>query len=265
MEVDLKYIVIFVLICGFLLPTFAFEYTWEIDETPEGQESATVVEPWQVVILGEAVPVSSHSAALRLKQKYSVHLGPEWSAGQAHRLLLIFESIPQKTDPKLPDSLWHISSLHLPNDIEIEYRGDERIVTVYEEAFVYAAPFLAEIDGIQGRYFSKRLHRAVVRFVTENGTNRQAIDRILERRYAVSVRVPDYAELTKHTTRETAESFDEFKNEEIITILTMLEEYPEGMLKTPGLKYLVRRKDGIPHPLYPDAAAIAWTGAGYRN
>ena len=259
----MKYGVIIALFCGLLLPAFAFEYSWEIDETPEGSDSATVVEPVHVVILGEAVAMPSHSAALRLRQKYSVHLSPEWSAGHAHRLLLTFESIPQKTDPKLPDSLWHLSSRHLPNDIEIEYRGEERIVTVAEEAFVYAAPLLAEIDGVRGRYFSKRLHRAVVRFVTEDGTNRRAVDRILEKRYAVSVRVPDYTELTRHTTRETAASFDEFKNEEIITILTMFEEYPEGMLKTPGLKYLVRRMDGIPHPLYPDAAAIAWTDSGY--
>ncbi|MCG9131517.1 T9SS type A sorting domain-containing protein [Candidatus Poribacteria bacterium] len=43
----------------------------------------------------------------------------------------------------------------------------------------------------------------------------------------------------------------------------MLEEYPAGMLKTPGLKYLVRRLDGLLHPLHPQAAAIAWPDAGY--
>ena len=43
----------------------------------------------------------------------------------------------------------------------------------------------------------------------------------------------------------------------------MLEEYPSGMIKTPGLKYLVRRLDGTPHPLYPGAPAVAWPSAGY--
>ena len=264
----MKFVVIIVLLCGLLQPVFAFEFSWEIDETPEGSESATVVEPVQVVILGEAVAVPSYSASLRLMRKYSVHLGTEWSAGHAYRLLQMFESIPQRTNPyqgspELPTSVWHLSNRHLPNNIEIEYRGEERIVTVAEEAFVYAAPLLAEIDGIRGRYFSKRLHRAVVRFVTDNGANRYAIDRILKQRYAVSVRVPDYTELTRHTTQETAGSFQAFKNEEIITILSMLEEYPEGMLKTPGLKYLVRRMDGLPHPLNPEAAAVAWPDAGY--
>ncbi|RKU38940.1 hypothetical protein C6496_04910 [Candidatus Poribacteria bacterium] len=43
----------------------------------------------------------------------------------------------------------------------------------------------------------------------------------------------------------------------------MLEEYPSGMIKTPGLKYLVRRLDGTSHPLYPGAPAVAWPSAGY--
>ena len=43
----------------------------------------------------------------------------------------------------------------------------------------------------------------------------------------------------------------------------MFEEFPQGMIKTQGLNYLVRRLDGTPHPLHPDAPAVAWTGAGY--
>ena len=128
------------------------------------------VAPVQVVLLDEAVAVPSYSASLALMRKYSVHLGPEWSARHAYRLLQTFESIPQLTNnsyeesPILPASVWQLTSRHLLNDIEIEYRGEERIVTVSEAAFVHATPLLAEIDGVRGRYFSKRLHRAVVRF-----------------------------------------------------------------------------------------------------
>ena len=35
------------------------------------------------------------------------------------------------------------------------------------------------------------------------------------------------------------------------------------MLNTPGLKYLVRRLDGTPHPTHANAPAVAWTSAGY--
>ena len=258
-----------ILLCGLVQLGFAFEFNWEIGETPEGSESATVVEPVQVVILDKAVSVPSYGASLTLMRKYSVHLGPEWSVGYAYRLLQTFESIPQRTNnsyednPELPASVWRLSSRHILNDISIEYRGEEQIVTISEAAFVHATPLLAEIDGVRGRYFSKRLHRAVVRFVTEDGTDRYAIDRILEKRYGVSIRIPDYTELTQHTTQEHSDSFQQFKHEEILSILSMLEEFPSGMLQTPGLKYLVRRLDGLPNPFHGDSPAVAWTGAGY--
>ena len=261
-------IFISVLLCS-LSTVYAFEFHWELDETPEGSESATVIAPVQVVLLDELIEVPSHSASLTLMRKYSVHLTADFTPALAHRLLQTFESIPQlrnsmyEAEADIPASVWQLTDRHLLNDIEIEYRDDERIVTLASEAFTYANPLLAEIDGVRGRYFSKRLHRAIVRFATDNGADRRALDKILEERYAVSVNVLDYTELTKHTTGEHAGRFDEFKNEELIALIAMLEEYPTGMIKTPGLKYLVRRLDGTPHPLYPSAPAVAWTGAGY--
>ena len=72
-----------------------------------------------------------------------------------------------------------------------------------------------------------------------------------------------YRELTASTTGEGASRFQRFHSEEIVQIINTFEEMPRGMHKIPELKYLVRRLDGTPHPLYPDAAAVAWTGAGY--
>ena len=233
-------ILIVILFYSVVLQGWAFDFSWEIDETPEGSESATVVEPVQVVILDEAIPVPSYSASLALMRKYSVHLTPEWSSAHAYRLLQTFESIPQIQNnpyeeyPDLPASVWRLSSRHILNDILIEYRGEERIVMVSEAAFVHATPLLAEIDGVRGRYFSKRLHRAVVRFVTDNGADRRALERILEQRYAVSLRVPDYTELTRNTTQEHAGRFQEFKHEELIAIASMLEEFPSGYAPNAG-------------------------------
>ena len=247
----------------------AFTYHWEIDETPEGSESATVIEPLQVTLLDEPIQVVSHSASLALMRKYSVYLDPEWSPGHAYRLLQTFESIPQETNnfyaesPGVASSVWRLSSRHIQDDIEVNYRDGQRIVTIAEDAFVHAEPLLAEFEGVRGRYFSKRLHYAVVRFATDDGADRYALERILQERYAVSINVPDYSELTRHTTSEHAGRFSEFKNEELMVLVSMLEEFPSGMIKTPGLKYLVRRLDGLPHPLHPEAAAVAWTGAGY--
>ena len=223
----------------------------------------------QVTLLDEQIQVPSHSASLALLRKYSVHLGPEWDLGYAYRLLQTFESIPQETNnlyagsPGVASSIWRLSDRHVQDDIVVEYRDGQRIVTIAEAAFVHAEPLLAEIEGVRGRYFSKRLHHAAVRFVTEDGVDRYALERILQERYAVSINVPDYTELTRHTTGEHAGRFSEFKNEELIALVSMFEEFPQGILKTPGLKYIVRRLDGTPHPLYPGAPAVAWTGAGY--
>ena len=258
-------IISIVLCCGIVSQSPAFTYHWEINETPEGSESATVVEPVQVTLLDEPIQVASHSASLALMRKYSVHLGPEWYPGHAYRLLQTFESIPQETNNLyagslgVASSIWRLSDRHIQDDISVEYRNGQRIVTVAEAAFVYAEPLLAEIEGVRGRYFSKRLHHTVVRFVTNDGANRYALERILQERYAVSINVPDYSELTQYTTSEHAGRF----SEELIALVSMLEEFPSGMLKTPGLKYLVRRLDGTPHPLYPTAPAVAWPSAGY--
>ena len=248
----------------------AFEFSWQLDETPEGSESTTHVEPVEVILLDEVVEVPAHSASLALLRKYSVHLTPDFTPDYAHRLLKTFESIPQPRNeyyqedtPSVEPSLWRLTDRNVHNDITIEYEDGTRIVTLAAEAFRYATPLLASIDGVRGRYFSKRLHHAVVRFVTDNGADRERIGDILRIRYTVSVNVPDYTELTRHTTGEHAGRFDDFKNEELIAIVTMLEEFPSGMLKTPGLKYLIRRRDGLSHPVYAGAPAVAWTGSGY--
>ena len=247
----------------------AYTYHWEIDETPQGAERASLIEPVQVVLLDEVVEVASHSASLQLMEKYSVHLGTEWSANHAYSLLRMLESIPQAMnypydeEPAVPSSVWMLSDRHIQNDIAVEIRDGQRIVTLAQEAFTYAEPLLAEIEGVRGRFFSKRLHRAVVRFVTDNGADRLALERILQERYAASLNVPDYRELTKYTTGEDAGRFMPFKNEELMALASMLEEFPQGMRHTPGLNYLVRRLDGTPHPLYPAAGAVAWTKSGY--
>ena len=255
--------------CGLVSQGEAFTYHWEIDETPEGAESASLIQPVRVILLDELVEVAPHSASLQLMQKYSVHLGAEWSAGQAYRLLQTFESIPQASNdlyaetPTVPPSLWRLSDQHIQNDIEVSLQDGQKIVTLSLEAFAYAEPLLAEIDGVRGRFFSKRLHHAVVRFVTDGGENREALERILQERFGVRLNVPDYTELTRNTTKEHAGRFAEFKNEELLAIASMFEEFPTGMHNTPGLQYLVRRLDGTPHPLYPGVPAVAWTRAGY--
>lgn len=79
--------------------------------------------------------------------------------------------------------------------------------------------------------------------------------------FSTSFNVPDYRLLTAGITNEDETQFQEFFPEEKLLILTMFEEMPTGMHKMPELKYLVRRKTGQSHPIYPSAAAVTWTTA----
>ncbi len=254
---------------GIVFQGEAYTYNWEIDETPQGSESVTPVEPVEVNIFGEQVQLPSLTAVHFLVRKYIVFPDLSWDRPHVDKLLKTFESIPQDyyalyQQPALDNvSIWRLSDEHIQDDILIENIDGIRIVTVSKHAFGYANPLMAEIEGVRGRYYSKRLHNAVVRFITDNGNDRGAIRRILKERYSVSLDVPDYAELTRNTTQEHSGRFSEFKNKEVLAIISMLEEFPMGMLKTPGLKYIVRRLDGTPHPIYKEAPAVAWPTEGY--
>ena len=244
-----------------------FRYHWEIDETPSGQESVSLPEPIAVEIEGSGIKASlSNGAATKLASKYKIFLSPQWDSEKTYLLLKTLDDMPTAGnyfDRERRSSYWVLNDAHITHDIQfgIEVRG-VKFVTIAAEAFSYANPLMAKIDEIRGRFFSKRLHRAIVRYITDNGKS-WLTKELLKLRYGVSVDIPDYVELTKHTTGEHAGRFDRFKPEELISIMSMLEEYPSGMVSTPGLKYLVRRLDGTPHPLNPNATAVAWPSAGY--
>lgn len=241
-----------------------FEFEWITNETHQGQEKTTPVDPLQINILGKDVEVFDDSSALKLHDIYNVYLDNySWTNEYSYALLNAFEQIPLPYWDTLDRSMWYIIPIELDNDILIVDNGDDYSVLISLEAFTNANSLLAEIEGVRGKLFSKRLHNAVLRYITEDGNNRQRVNFILQERYDVSLNPPDYSELTKYTTGEFRERFTSFKNEEVLTLITMLEEFPSGMITTPGLKYIIRRLDSTPHPLYPEAPAVAWVTSGY--
>ena len=119
--------IVFASIISILPFSHAFEFSWQIDETPEGQESATAVEPIEVTLLDQPIQISSHSASIFLMKKYSVYIDTNWSSIDAYKLLQTFETIPQRTNWRFASqdvspSVWQISNRHIHNDIEIEHR-----------------------------------------------------------------------------------------------------------------------------------------------
>jgi len=255
------------------IPTDPFVFHWEEDQSTAGTEYAAAVNrPHEIEFEGVPVRVADSSSAHALAHGYNMLLvdsdEASWSQEHAWRLLTTMRSIPQETrDPygaqSLAASQWLLTPRHLEGDIEIRTDRPSPVVLISEAAFVNATPRIATVDGKRGTWFSKRLHHALVRYVTDNGRDVDAYERIFEERYGVTTEIRDYASLTWPTGNEGAGRFQRFHPEEIVTLLNMLEEFPSGMHKTQGLTHLVRRLDGTPHPVYPGAPAVAWPDAGY--
>ena len=255
-----------------LLETNPFTYHWEEDQsTPAGAEySSHVVQPRVVEFQGTTVDVVDTAAAERLRREYNILLvGAGWSQEHAFRLWTTMQSIPQTVqrpewDRLLPASTWRLTNKFIDGDIDIEAAEDgTREVTISSAAFVNAAPRVATVDGKRGTWFSRRLHHAAVRFVTDEGRDRRAYERIFKERYGVTTVINDYYSLTAPTGHESRHNFQPFHADEILLLINMLEEMPTGMHKLDGMRYLVRRLNGLRHPLYPEAPAVAWPESEY--
>ena len=244
-------------------------YHWEIGEEPSGQETVFVPQPIEVEIENTGINAFlTSSASYTLARRYQVYLSPEWDEDKTYLLLQALQDMTEGYGSHSPPwrrnpSYWVLSDVHVAEDIDLGpdvavSQGSLRTITIASEAFTHAHPFVAKIDGIQGRYFSKRLWRAALRFATYipgEGIQHRAIDNMLQRYYGVTMHVPDYEVLTG----EPAHNFSTFTYEEIIGIMIMFEEYPSGMHVTPGLKYLIRR---APDP-FVKYTARANTGKGF--
>jgi hypothetical protein len=245
-----------------------FTFHWEEDASRSGQtQTANVNQPPVIQFLDAGVPVPDLAAADQLAHDYNVILSDEeqpWDAEHAYRLLETLKAIPQlvrvASNPQtLLPSKWVLTGLNLAGDIQVAYgSGAGATVVISDAAFVNATPRIITLDGVRGSFFSRRLHHALVDWVTHGGTDLAAVERILTNRYGCTTVVPDYAALTAPTTNETAASFQAFHAGELLTLINMFEEMPQGFRSIVGLKYLVRRMDGMPHPWYATAPAVAW-------
>ena len=246
-------------IVAYRTPGYYFSWT-RTDGEGNTETEAAVNNKIVVEFLDDTQYVSNIGDASYLRDKYNVVLQDNeliWSSETSSRFLELYEKIPADVTGGLK-SVWTLTDVHLQNDIDFAEIDGVYYVTVSMDAVENMTPRVAVSEGIKGKYFSNRFYNALVRFVTDNGTDADKCERILNENFSTSFNVPDYTALTAGITNEDASQFQEFYPEEKLLILTMFEEMPEGMHKMPELKYLVRRKTGQSHPIYPDAAAVTW-------
>jgi hypothetical protein len=249
-----------------------YYYVWQDDDSYVGYATQTYVsEPAKIVVLDMEVKVPHDYSSIQLRNKYGIILSDDieaWTIEDSYRIYKMFANLPistfgegSKTDPSTGENIRGIIKLTKDEqfrDLTITYENGIKVGTISQAAFHYAEPQIVTVDGIKGKFYSKRLYHAVVNFMSDFANDEAFIDHIAMERFGVRFMRSDQE--TEVLMSEDASNFQEFFREEKIEILSMFEELPDGFHKQEGLKYLVRRINGQPNPIYPAAAAIAWTG-----
>ena len=246
-----------------------FKYTWSDDDSAAGHNTQSYYgEPTTIKVLDKTVKVPNDYSSIYLRNRYGVVLSNEieqWTKEDSYRLFKTFSNLPydpyDKVDFSNGDNIRGIFKLTKDDqyrDLTITQDGNLKNVTISERAFVYASPQIVTIDGIKGKFYSKRLYHALVNYLTDFGNNADEVNKIADASFGV--KFMKASQETEDLMSEDSSNFQSFTAEEKIEILSMFEELPDGFHKQNGLKYLVRRINGQDNPKYKGAAAIAWTG-----
>ena len=173
----------------------------------------------------------------QLTYKYAIRLDATWNTQRAEALVKILESIAPKPDVNVTASTWKIHSGEMQDDIRIASQNGIKSITISSNAFPDQAD---EQELVPAR----RLFDAAVQFITENGTNREAIKFILQARYGISTDVESYESLfRKLPDDERGAEITDFENKDLMIFLSIFEKFPKALQKMPQLQYIVCRSD----------------------
>ena len=254
------------------LQTGSYKYTWQDDDSAAGHSTQSYYsEPTKIVVLDKSVSVPNDYASIKLRNDFGVVLSDDiksWSKEDSYRLYKMFTSLPfnengegNKVDFSTGEGVrgvFYLTDDEQYKDLTLEKDGDLVNATISQSAFTYATPLVVTIDGIKGKFYSKRLYHVVVNYVTDFASDDEMVDWIADGSFGFRFMKPNQE--TETLMGEDSSNFQEFFDDEKMEILAMFEELPEGFHKQDGLKYMVRRINGQDHPKYKTAAGIAWTG-----
>ena len=249
-----------------------YDYTWQDDGSAAGHATQRYVnEPAKIVVLNDSIAVPDDFSAVKLRTEYGVILSDSiqpWSNEDSYRLYKMFSNLPygkygernglDYETGKNIRGVFMLTDLEQDNDLSIDNSSQIPYATVSQSAFVYAEPQIVTIDGIRGKFFSKRLYHVVVNFITDFANNEGVLNWLAKERFGVKFMTAN--QQTEDLMGEDSSNFQEFFKSEKLEILAMFEELPEGFHKQQGLQYLVRRINGQDDPVMPSAAAIAFAG-----
>jgi len=241
-----------------------FNYEWQDDSSFVGHAQQSYLnDKVEINVLGKAEKVPDDFNAINALNEYGFLFSDEiskWTSEDAYRL---YQTLKKFNFPKYGETAtvnvkakWILTDKYIDRDIDFKTTDGVDIITISRAAFTYATPQVVTVDGVKGKFFSKRLFTALVYYYTDKGTKKDKIAEIAKTRYGFEFLLPS-AQL-KQLMGETETNFQEFTSDEKILIIAMFEEFPDAMQRQGELKYMVRRVNGQKHPLYPEAPAIAW-------
>lgn len=245
-------------------------YKWVDDSSYLGHAQQSYINgQLDLTLFGNAIKIPDDFSSVNLINTAGIALSNNlslWSSEDSYRLYQMVKRVPLlntnrgllSTNSISITSVWSITDDEVIDDISVTELNGVKQVIISRKAFVYATPLVAELDGIKGRFYSKRLYNAVVAYATNYGKNSDAIASIANQNFGIKFLDP--GDELKSIMNEDVSNFQSFSSFEKLTILSMLEELPSGMHAQSNLKYIVRRIAGQDNPKYPNAAAIAWTG-----
>ncbi|CDR97887.1 conserved membrane protein, putative [Babesia bigemina] len=271
-----------------------YKYTWTLQNAAQyGVESLTQIDHNEASVYNAEKPgiesnIDYSDAAAKLKLNYGIELHGSWGSEYANRLLGIVDGWEfykqlynsnqrvQKwvltDEPLYPqdvsitnfaktshDSPLHGAPMDLPREENSKYT---QIVTLSKLAFTYAVRRTVDGDNRRRTYFSRRLHKAVIRALCLH--NPDIMRALFYHMHDINLIEPQYIHprmingrpLTKFPYTDYQSWFKH--PEELVEIATTWSEYPPGFQKIKGLKYLLRRQDGTVNPDEPTAPAVAY-------
>jgi PKD repeat protein len=243
-----------------------FVYEWQDDSSFVGHAQQSYINtPVTINVLGKAEPVPADFNAINLLNEYGFLLSNDSSAWTSEDAYRLYVTLSKLNFPKYGENQqvnvrakWYITNQAIDRDVQYTQVSGVDMVTISRAAFTYASPLVVTLDGVKGRFYSKRLFHAGLYYRSKRGTDAHVIGEIAAARYGLRFMTPSPELQTLMS--ETSSNFQAFTSEEQLIIMSMMEEYPEAMQRQDRLKYLVRRINGQPNPVYPDAPAIAWVG-----
>ena len=204
------------------MQTGSYKYTWQDDDSAAGHSTQSYYsEPTNIVVLDRTVSVPNDYASIKLRNDFGVVLSDDinsWSKEDSYRLYQMFSSLPfnpngegSKVDFNSGEGvrgIFYLTDEEQYKDLTTNKDGDLVNAIVSQSAFTYSSPLVVTIDGIKGKFYSKRLYHVVVNYITDFAKDEEMVDWIAEGSFGFKFMKPNQE--TETLMGEDSSNFQEF-------------------------------------------------------